>query len=390
MANISTVILPAKALKDGRHKIRLAISHNGLTRYIPLPIIIDSSSEFKNGRVVKRGDAAYLNTKLRGFLQQYQEAIDELGYVDGLTCPELITLLKSQEGHKHPTLKSIFDEYMEISQARESSKKAYRVQFSIITTALDPTMFVESISRLTVLKLDKTLSKKYSPSTINNVMTFLKTLLNHAQNSGYVTFKVNPFLGYKNPKGRIRKSWLTVEQVKTIRDYVTPKRNYAFARDMFMLSYYLGGINCKDLFKINFNECTDTLKYTRSKSISKSREPCVVEFKIPDEAKDIIMKYKGKDGFLKYRNCSLNDNFRQVITQNFKLLREVLGIENLIYYSARKSFSQHALELGVQTKVIDYILGHTMHGGGSSLYHYIRVVPDMATKAIRTVLDNLK
>jgi hypothetical protein len=34
MANISAVIVPAKALADGKQKVRLAVSHNGATRYI--------------------------------------------------------------------------------------------------------------------------------------------------------------------------------------------------------------------------------------------------------------------------------------------------------------------------------------------------------------------
>ena len=90
MATIRTVIVPTKALKGGRHKVRVSVAHNGETRYIPTSIIIDNAREFKNGIVVNRGDAAFLNTKLRKMVQHYQDAIDELGYIDGLTCPELV------------------------------------------------------------------------------------------------------------------------------------------------------------------------------------------------------------------------------------------------------------------------------------------------------------
>lgn len=40
--------------------------------------------------------------------------------------------------------------------------------------------------------------------------------------------------------------------------------------------------------------------------------------------------------------------------------------------------------------VIDYILGHSLGGGGKALYTYIKVTPEMATQAVRKVLDNLK
>ena len=72
------------------------------------------------------------------------------------------------------------------------------------------------------------------------------------------------------------------------------------------------------------------------------------------------------------------------------ILQKELGIKRLIYYSARKSFSQHAFNLGISTSTIDYILGHRLDRNSTSLYKYISVTPDLATAAIRKVLDNLK
>lgn len=95
MATLNAVILPAKVLKGGRHKIRISVAHNGETRYIVTDIIIDSLKEFKNGSIVKRPDAAMLNTKLRGIIQRYQGVLDELEYINGLTCPELVFQIKN-------------------------------------------------------------------------------------------------------------------------------------------------------------------------------------------------------------------------------------------------------------------------------------------------------
>lgn len=69
MTNISAVIITAKILKDSRHKVLVSISHNSGVRYIITDIVINSENEFCNGRIVKRSDAAYLNTKLRKILQ---------------------------------------------------------------------------------------------------------------------------------------------------------------------------------------------------------------------------------------------------------------------------------------------------------------------------------
>ena len=62
---INPTIVPAKILSNRTHKLRIALSHNGETRYIVTDIIVQSLSEFKSGQIIKRPDAQYLNTKLR-------------------------------------------------------------------------------------------------------------------------------------------------------------------------------------------------------------------------------------------------------------------------------------------------------------------------------------
>ena len=53
MANLSIVIVPAKKLSNGRHRVRIAVAHRSQTRYISTQFILDSANQMKNGRVVK-------------------------------------------------------------------------------------------------------------------------------------------------------------------------------------------------------------------------------------------------------------------------------------------------------------------------------------------------
>lgn len=78
MATLKLTIFKAKVLKDGRHKIRVAVCHKQETCYIVTRFIIDNLSQFKNGQVVKRPDAAMINTKLRNLLNEYQERLDKI------------------------------------------------------------------------------------------------------------------------------------------------------------------------------------------------------------------------------------------------------------------------------------------------------------------------
>jgi len=65
MANLSIVIVPAKKLSNGRHRVRIAVAHRSQTRYISTQFILDSANQMKNGRVVKHENAANINACLR-------------------------------------------------------------------------------------------------------------------------------------------------------------------------------------------------------------------------------------------------------------------------------------------------------------------------------------
>lgn len=391
MATISAVLVPAKVLKGGRHKIRISVSHNGETRYIVTDIIVDSEKEFKNGAIVKRPDAAYLNTRLRGMLQRYQEELDRLAYTNGLTCAELVTSLKDGGDNRHRTIDSVFQEYISVRRIKPSTAYCYKEAWRRITNHVNKQTLVENIRQSTIMNLEKKFfSRGMKNGTIKGHLVLLKSILNFARRCGYVEFRVDPFANHTMPSGEPRDSWLTVEQIRRLRDAEFKKKSMRRCRDLILLSYYLGGINMADLVKIDFHACGDRLRYTRTKTELLPKTNKYVEFDIPAEAKPIIKRLIGDDGRIKASEYERKNVCKSFLSRGAGMLRESLDLPNLVYYSARKSFAQHALELGVKESVIDYILGHTLKKAGNTLYHYVYVTPEMATKAVRMVLDNLK
>lgn len=391
MATINAVIVPAKALKGGRHKIRIAVAHNGETRYIVTDITLDSEKQFKNGSVVKRDDAAYINTKLRGLLSKYQSALDSIPYADGYTCSELVYQMKNVGVDKHRTLQSLADEYFASRTMNAGSRMAYNTVWNRIAKFTNTNIAIENINVSTVLLFYKKLnSQNLKPSTIVLTISFFRMLWNYAKKCGYNVAPVNPFVGITLPHVEPRESWLSIEEIKKIRDVKIASRYVSFVRDLFMLSYYLGGINAADLVRINFNESGDVLHYERYKTRNRAKINKYVEFEIPEEAKEILARIKDRSGVIKKSEGDKKRAFSNKLRYFFPKLREATGIKNLVFYSARKSWSQHAFDLGIKESVIDYVLGHTLGKGGSSLYKYIYVTPEMATEAIRKVLDNLK
>lgn len=387
MATLNAVIVPAKVLKGGRHKIRISVAHNAETRYIVTNIIIDSDKEFKNGAIVRRADAAILNTKLRGIIQRYQDVVDELPYVSMLSCSELICQLKNAGNDRCRTIDSVFNEMMESSNIKPTTRHQYQIIWNVVSKLIEQNLLVEAINHVTILNLVNKIKKRgVSDSTLYNYLIFVKSIINYAKKLGYAQYKVDPFVGIQMPHTERRDAWLTTDEIKKIRDLDIKRDIQRTYRDIFMLSYYLGGINLVDLAKINFNEQTGTIKYVRTKTENRPKINKYVEFEIPEEAKEIINRLKDRDGLVIKNYRYVTNYMRQVL----RSIAEKTNIKKIIYYSARKSFAQHACELGVSNGVIDYILGHKLGGGGSTLYYYISVTPAQATAAIRLVLDNLK
>lgn len=387
MANLLTVIVPAKKLIDGRHKVRIAVSHNSQTRYIVTDVIVDSEREFKNGQVVKRPDSSNLNRKLRKILTGYQEKLDNMESFAHLSCAELVDLLKNKKANtRHLILKDIFNEYLSTLVLAENSLTTYKTGWGRLSQFLDENSPIEHINFQKVSLLKTKLVKKYSPSTVKLDLALLSSTFLYARKCGYTKPDFNPMLGLKLPETYPRDSWLTVEEMRMLRDVELKDKEVRVARDIIMLSYYLGGINIVDLVKINFNDHPDTLRYIRTKTQNRVKLNKYVEFKIPEEAKPIILQYKDKNGFILKHLKTPNVSIHYYILK----LREITGLSKLVYYSARKSFSQHAFNLGISTPVIDYILGHKVEKSGSSIFSYIVVTPSMATEALRKILDNLK
>ena len=387
MATLNAVIVPAKVLKGGRHKIRISVAHNAETRYIVTNIIIDSDKEFKNGAIVRRADAAILNTKLRGIIQRYQDVVDELPYVSMLSCAELICQLKNAGNDRCRTIDSVFNEMMESSNIKPTTRHQYQIIWNVVSKLIEQNLLVEAINHVTILNLVNKIKKRgVSDSTLYNYLIFVKSIINYAKKLGYAQYKVDPFVGIQMPHTERRDAWLTTDEIKKIRDLDIKRDIQRTYRDIFMLSYYLGGINLVDLAKINFNEQTGTIKYVRTKTENRPKINKYVEFEIPEEAKEIINRLKDRDGLVIKNYRYVTNYMRQVL----RSIAEKTNIKKIIYYSARKSFAQHACELGVSNGVIDYILGHKLGGGGSTLYYYISVTPAQAMAAIRLVLDNLK
>ena len=129
MANLSIVIVPAKKLSNGRHRVRIAVAHRSQTRYISTQFILDSANQMKNGRVVKHENAANINACLRKLINEYEEILSSIHYQSNISCTELIHVITREQQKKGITFNTVVKEYLSMMEAddRKKSHKLYNI-----------------------------------------------------------------------------------------------------------------------------------------------------------------------------------------------------------------------------------------------------------------------
>ena len=299
MATLKLTIIPEKAAKDGSHKIRVAIGHKSVTRYIVTNIKIDSVSQFKNGQIVKRPDASVLNTKLRNLLNAYQEKLDNIGNISIYDCKQLRQLLlNSTSSDEKATFQAVCRKY--ISELEEEGRRNYSILLErncryfteytkgeILLSDITP-ILIEGYARFLKVK------KGIGDTTLGMMMSRTRTIINRGVKQQLAKYDVHPFLNYSIPSSPVREVDISLEAFNRIRLAAPKEKKYRVAHDLFCLSFYLGGINLIDLLQIDFRD-TDVLEYVRTKTRNTAVGTRTICFTIPEPAKEIIKEWMNRN-----------------------------------------------------------------------------------------------
>lgn len=394
MTTFSIVIVPTKRLANGKHRIRIAVAHQAQTRYIATPFILDSISQLKKGRVVRHENAAQINLCLQRTINEYILILSSIKHANQLTCTQLIHSIQEEERKKYLTFDVIAKEFLSTlqSESRIKSYKLYKTAISHFNRFLkkEHNIPLEQIRPSHIHQYQKFLEKReLSSTTVRIYLTLIKVILNYAIKMDYIHYKVHPFAACILPSSRIRNLDLTVEELKSLRDVSLKEQNLLIVRDLFMLTYYLGGINLKDLLDYHFEENNLILSYIRHKIYRTKHGENEIVFSIQPEAQQIISKYRTDKGFLKFGPYeSYNKVYSLIYRYLSRIAREAGITSSISYYSARKSFAQHGYNIGIQIETIEYCIGHSMKSN-RPIGNYIRVMRSHADIAMRRIFDEL-
>lgn len=393
MATLKLTIFKAKVLKDGRHKVRVAVCHKQETCYIITRFIIDDLSQFKNGQVIKRSDASIINTKLRTLLNEYQEKLDSIKNVSMYDCKQLRDILVNGCGKEQTaaTFQAVSKAYIDelIEDGRGNYAKLLERNGRYFTEFTKGDFLLSEITPQIIVNYSRFLRNKkgIGDTTIGMMMSRTRTIINRGIKQLTVKYDVHPFASYSIASAPVREVDLTLDSFNKIRSSTLNDKRLRVARDLFCLSFYLGGINLIDLLEIDFRK-KEVIEYSRTKSRNTKQGDKRIVIVIPDVAKSIIHEWMNKNtGRLDFGYKFTYSNFSRYLTRSISKLADELNItEKVVYYSARKTFAQFASELGIPDGVIDYCLGHSDKSKGVIRF-YTKVKQRQAEIAINRVID---
>lgn len=394
MTTFSIVIVPTKRLANGKHRIRIAVAHRSQTRYVATPFILDSASQLRKGQVVRHENAAQINLCLQRIINEYILILSSIRYAEQLTCTELIHFIQQEERKKYLTFSIVAEEFLSTlkSEARLKSYKLYQTTISHFHCFMEKEQNLpfEQIKPVHIHRYREFLeNRSLSDTTIRIYLTLIKVIINYAIKMDYVHFKVHPFAACILPPSKIRKLDLTANELKSLRDVHLTDKNLLIVRDLFMLTYYLGGINLKDLLDYHFEKNVTILSYVRHKTYRSRHGENEIVFSIQPEAQKIIDKYKSDTGFLKFGKYEGYAKVYSLIYRYLERVAQEAGITSPIsYYSARKSFAQHGYNIGIQIETIEYCIGHSMKSN-RPICNYVRIMQSHADVAMRRIFDEL-
>jgi integrase len=193
-------------------------------------------------------------------------------------------------------------------------------------------------------------------------------VFNRAIDDEVISQELYPFRKFKIKNAEKEKVSLTPEQIKRLYEYEFKTPALRMARDFWMLSFFLCGINPVDLYNLKKPE-NGKISFIRTKMQHGTNS--TIRLLIQPEAQKIIEQYKNNDKseyLLMFIDKYVSyDIFKSFLSKKIRSIPDLKNSENkkifedfkgLTMYWARYSWATIADSIGIQEKTISKGLGH--------------------------------
>ena len=413
MATFKAEVYAHQKRADGTYNIKIRVTHKQRKKYLSTPWYVGKEDLT---RTLKLKNHKYIDM-VEGMLRRYRSICNNVGEgLDEMNVEQIVELITRDNGEKVFDLDMIaYTEAFIAKLEKEGhigTAKAYKVAINSLKRFAGRD--VVSIKEITVQFLNDWIEwiAKQPPRkgckkgnrAQGLYLAQLRAMYNRAkkefndEEAGIIRIPFSPFNKVEIPKPSLsRKRALSVEQMRRMAalPYTTilqPGVNrFNFAKDVFLLSFFLVGMNAADLYTAT--EYADgRITYQRQKTRYRRADHAEISIKIEPEAKALFDKYRdpaGKRVFNFYRLYSSTDTFTAALNKGLKAIGKKLEIDDLEFYAARHSWATIANnDAGIDKYTVHSALNHVDENMKVTDI-YIRKSYEKIDRANRMVLDFL-
>ena len=405
---------------EGKGRLYMVIYNNGTAAQIATGLMLHKN-EFEAGKVVGVPMAGKLTQMLGIKRAKLQLDIEELacnGYeVDKMKAAEIKKAVLAKRGNDgeegngegngagNETAFGTFAEKFIARRGKEKTRQVYEMTLRKMGGYCDVgRLRFADISVGWLRDFEQWLGATCCVNTRGIHLRNIRAVMNAAIDEGVVPADLYPFRRFKIKKEETMKRSLSVGDLRRLRDYPCEgwQRKYV---DVFMLSFYLAGINLVDLMGLPPLGADGVIRYRRSKT------GVLCQLSVPPEARAIIERYRGERHLLWFGERlkpgaegwhdwlhRFNEGLQKVGPSGYMYVRrkgqcsgkQRVKVYNALFpelssYWARHTWATLAAEIDVPDAVIDAALGHRSVCRMADIY--IRRDARKVDEAVRRVIE---
>lgn len=391
MASFKPVVLRRK--KNGEWKVYIRVTHNRKTVHIDTGLTA-VDGEVRRGVLVgsmvldQANEAA---KAMRERVNAYGSAVIDMDIED-------VKAVATRRDEFDRNFFSYCGEHLNRlgSDGRDGTRKSHKTAIQSLRAFVGKDMLYYSDMTVTLMIHYKAyLKNTYGAITSSTYLGIIAMIFRKARaeiNGGSVGSLItnDPFEVVKPDKPTAtKKRALDPSDIIKVRDAEDTSYAVNRSRDLFMLSFYLVGINAADLYELE-KPVDGYITYNRRKTRRRRTDGAMMRLKVPDEALPILEKYADRYGeraldfYNQFGSCYA---FSSAVAHGFRRLSKVTGIPDLTFYAARHSWATLAANVcGVDFYTVEKALCHST-AGGAVTETYIRPDYSRIDNANRLVLD---
>ena len=414
MATFKAEIYAHQKRADGTYNIKIRVTHKQRKKYLSTPWYVGKEDMT---RALKLKNQRYIDM-VEDLLRKYRSICNSVGEgLDDMSVEQVVELITRKETDKPFDLDIVDYTRKFVTKLDKAGRGGTARAYEVAINSLCRFVGRESVSikEITVQFLTDWIAWIAAQPPRKNCkkgdraqslyLAQLRAMYNRAkkefndEEAGIIRIPFSPFNKVEIPKPSLsRKRALTVEQLHKFSEipYTTilqPGVNrFNFAKDVFLLSFMLVGMNAVDLYTAT--DCKGgRITYQRAKTRNRRADNAEISIKLEPEVMALFEKYRDPSGqrvFKFYKLYSSMDTFCAALNKGLKKLGDIIGVDDLEFYAARHSWATIANnDAGVDKYTVHEALNHvdeTMRVTDI----YIRKNWERIDKANRAVLDLLQ